>query len=162
VPSRFREIIERDVPDLFAVRVATRENALTHEQLAGLGIDEGSVLAMLVETHRGWLCEEDGQIVGFAMGNRENGEMWVIALLPQYEGRGIGAELLTRVEEWLWTEGWEEIWLTTDIDPTLRAYGFYLRQGWVDHEIKNGLRYMRKRNPSGGVRRPDSRPPGRP
>jgi ribosomal protein S18 acetylase RimI-like enzyme len=121
---RFREIREHDVVSLFAVRVATRENRLSREQLAGLSINEKTVLAMLDTTHRGWLCEKDDQVVGFAMGNRENGEMWVIALLPDYEGRGIGAELLTRVEDWLWSEGWAEIWLMTDIGPTRRAYGF--------------------------------------
>jgi GNAT superfamily N-acetyltransferase len=148
---RFREIEARDVPELFAVRVATRENALSREELARLGITEGTVLAMLETTHRGWLCEEDDQLVGFAMGNRENGEVWVIALLPDYEGRGIGAELLTRVEDWLWSEGWAEIWLTTDVDPALRAYGFYQRQGWLDHEIKDRLRYMKKTNPNKAI-----------
>lgn len=143
----FREIEAPDVPAIFAVRVATRENTLSLEELTGLGITEDSVLAMLGRTHRGWLCEDGGQVVGFAMGNWENGELWVIALLPGYEGRGIGAELLTRVENWLWSEGWGEIWLTTDVDTSLRAYGFYLRQGWVDREIKDGMRYMKKTNP---------------
>lgn len=145
---RFREIRGYDVASLFAVRVATRENTLSREQLAGLGINEKTVLAMLDTTHCGWLCEEDDQVVGFAMGNRENGEMWVIALLPGYEGRGIGAELLTRVEDWLWSKGWAEIWLTTDVDPTRRAYGFYQRQGGIDHEIKDDRRYMKKTNPN--------------
>jgi ribosomal protein S18 acetylase RimI-like enzyme len=86
----------------------------------------------------------DDRVVGFAMGNRVNGEMWVIAVLPYYEGRGIGAELLRRVEDWLWSQGWSEIWLTTDVDPALRAYGFYRRQGWIDHEIRDGARFMKK------------------
>ncbi|HEY7727980.1 MAG TPA: GNAT family N-acetyltransferase [Candidatus Eisenbacteria bacterium] len=144
----YREIGERDVPALFSVRVATRENALSLDELARLGITEASVLSMLRTTHRGWLCEENGRVVAFAMGNRETGEMWVIAVLPDRERRGIGAALLTRVESWLWSEGWTEIWLTTDVDPSLRAYGFYRRQGWMDREIKNGLRYMRKENPN--------------
>jgi GNAT superfamily N-acetyltransferase/2'-5' RNA ligase len=146
-----REIEPHDIPALFAVRVATRQNALSLDELTSLGITEESVLATLGATHRGWLCEEDGRVVGFAMGNRENGEMWVIALLPEFEGRGIGAALMARVEEWLWSEGWSEIWLTTDTDPALRAYGFYRRLGWADHEIKDGLRYMKKARPSGGV-----------
>jgi len=74
--------------------------------------------------------------------------MWVIAVLPDYENRGIGAELLSRVEDWLWSAGWEQIWLTTDLNPALRAYGFYQRQGWVDHKIEDELRYMQKVNPS--------------
>jgi GNAT superfamily N-acetyltransferase len=145
----FREIERRDVSELFAVRAATRENALSSDQLAGLGITEESVRAMLGATHRGWLCEIDGEVAGFAMGNRKNGEMWVVAVLPEYEGRGIGSELLARVENWLWSEGWNDIWLTTDVDPSLRAYGFYRGRAWVDREIKDGLRYMEKTKPSG-------------
>jgi len=141
---KFRAIGEHDVADLFAVRAATRENALSREQLVDLGIDLKSVAAMLNTTHRGWLCEADNRVVGFAMGNRRTGEMWVIAVLPDYEGRGIGMQLLKRVEDWLWSEGWTESWLTTGVDPTPRAYGFYKSQGWFDHEIKDNLRYMKK------------------
>ncbi len=141
---KIRKIIIDDVPALFPLRAATRENALSIEQLDRMGINGESVVRMLESTHRGWLCEADGRIVGFAMGNRENGEMWVIAVLPEYEGQGIGVQLLTAVEEWLWTEGWNEIWLTTDVDTTLRAYGFYLKHGWADTEVKDGMRYMKK------------------
>jgi GNAT superfamily N-acetyltransferase len=117
------------------VRIATRENTYTMDGLDRLGITEASVTDMIKTTHRGWLCEVDKQVVGFAIGNRKNGEMWVIGVLPEYEGKGVGKELLIRVEDWLWSEGWNEIWLTTDIDPSLRAYGFYRSQGWMDNEI---------------------------
>ena len=33
-------------------------------------------------------------------------------------------------------------WLTTDLDTSLRAYGFYRRQGWTDWKIERGLRWM--------------------
>ena len=58
------------------------------------------------------------------MGNLKTGEMWVIAVLREFEGRGIGRQLLARVEDWLRSEGWDEIWLTTDVDESLRAVGF--------------------------------------
>lgn len=143
---KFREITRDDIPSLFAVRIATRENALSLEELSAQGITEESVGGMIQTTHRGWLCEADGRAIGFAMGNGQTGEMWVIAVLPELEGRGIGARLMTLVEDWLWSRGWEEIWLTTDIDTSLCAYGFYLKRGWTDAEIKDGLRYMKKRN----------------
>jgi ribosomal protein S18 acetylase RimI-like enzyme len=143
----FREITDADVPALFVVRVATRENTLSLEELHNLGITEESVQEMLKTSHRGWLCEDGGKVVGFTMGNRDTGEMWVIALLPEHEGRGIGARLLTLVEDWLFSTGWKEIWLTTDTDPRLRAYGFYQKQGWQDSEIKDDNRYMIKKNP---------------
>jgi GNAT superfamily N-acetyltransferase len=144
----FREIKPEDVPALFAVRVATRENAYTLAELRKLGITEESVCEQLRTSHAGWLCEEGARVVGFSMADRRTGEMWVIAVLPEFEGRGVGARLLQSVEDWLWSQGWSEAWLTTSIDPALRAYGFYRKQGWVDHEIRDGLRYMKKRRPA--------------
>jgi ribosomal protein S18 acetylase RimI-like enzyme len=142
-----REIASEDVPALFEVRVATRENAYTREELAALGITEASVRERLRTTHGGWLCEMGGKVVGFSMADSTTGELWVIAVLPEFEGRGIGSRLLRMAEEWLWGRGLEESWLTTSVDISLRAYGFYKKQGWTDREIRDGLRYMVKRKP---------------
>ncbi len=140
----FREIQPRDVPSLFEVRVATHENALSREELAARGVTEASVREQLAGSFRGWLCEVEGRVVGFAMGDRSTGEMWVIAVLPEYIGRRIGSRLLTAVECWLTECGCPRLWLTTDVDPTLKAYSFYLDHGWVDDRIADGNRYMVK------------------
>ena len=78
--------------------------------------------------------------------NKTSGEMWVIAVLNKHEGKGIGKKLLTLVEDWLWSEGWKEIWLTTDPDETDRAVGFYRHLGWKDWKLEKD-RHMRKRKP---------------
>ena len=140
----FREIEPPDLPALFEVRTATDENSYTLDELHALGITEASVLEKLQRSFRGWLCEVDGVVVGFAMGDRLTGELWVIAVLTDYVRRGIGSELLRRVEQWLWSEGCTRLWLTTDTDTGLRAYGFYRNRGWEDDRIGNGLRYMVK------------------
>jgi ribosomal protein S18 acetylase RimI-like enzyme len=143
----FAKITPADVPDLFRVRTATRENVLSLDQLAALGITEGSVTDMLSQTHRGWLCRVGGETVGFAMGNRADGEMWVIAVLPEHERKGIGRELLRLVEDGLRSAGHSELWLTTDEDTSLRAYGFYRNAGWRDDGLRDGVRVMRKGRP---------------
>ena len=137
-----------DITAIFDVRVATWHNERGAEELTRMGITHASVRAMLEDSHRGWLCESDVGVVGFAMGNRGTGEMGVIAVLQTYEDRGIGRELLTRVENWLWSEGWEEIWLTTDTDEAFRAVGFYGRLGWQDWKIESSDRFMRKVKPA--------------
>lgn len=81
------------------------------------------------------------------MGNQQTGEMWVIAVLPDYENRGVGRRLLTLVEDWLWSTGWKALWLTTAPDENFRAVGFYRRLGWVDWKFENGDRFMRKNRP---------------
>ena len=67
-----RRIEASDVPQLFRVRAATDENRLTLDRLAALGINENSVREKLLSSHQGWLCEEQGSVVGFAIGDRYN------------------------------------------------------------------------------------------
>lgn len=141
---RFRPINDDDVPSIFEVRVATWHNDSGSEELTRMGITHDSVREMMKREHRGWLCETDGRIVGFSMGDGGTGEMWVIAVLKEYEGRGVGKRLLTLVEDWLFSAGWSEIWLTTDTDDEIRAVGFYRHLGWSDWKIENGDRYMKK------------------
>ena len=129
---------------LFDVRTSVRENIYTRVGLYRDGITEKAVAEMIASTHRGWLCEVDSKIVGFAMANGATGEFWVIAVLPEYEGRGIGSKLLRLAEDWLGTMGWKELWLWTSLDTSLRAYSFYRKAGWIDAEIRADQRIMKK------------------
>ncbi len=146
----FRPITPQDLPTLFNLRTRTRENRLTHEDLQALGITPESVTGKLHGTLRGWLCEEGKKVLGFSMSDGATGELWVVAVLPEAEGRGIGAGLMDLAEGWLWANRCPQAWLTTDLDPTLRAYGFYLKRGWEDWKLERGLRFLRlsPRNPT--------------
>lgn len=139
---KFREITADDVPELFYVRPRTRENALTLEELERLGINPRSVTASLSESTKGWVCDDADRIVAFSMADRATGEFLVIAVLPEYEGKGIGGRLMALAEEWLAESGCRRAWLTTDVDTRLRAYGFYRKRGWTDWKIERDLRWM--------------------
>ena len=120
-----------DLPAVFAVRLSTVENAITIDELRDdYGITQES-LAESMGTHVcGWLCEDADIVVGFSMGDQKNGEVQVVAVRPNYEGRGIGKTVLSLVTDWLFAAGHQEIWLGANPDPTIRAYGFYRRLGW--------------------------------
>ena len=133
----FRQIEARDVRELLHLRTQVKENVLTAEDLARRGITEAEVIRKISGSYRGWLCECDGRIVGFAMGDRRTGEMWVIAVLPAYEGRGIGRRLLGLVEEWLFAFH-DELWLTTEDNPANRAWRVYLKAGWRKVSAEEG------------------------
>lgn len=141
---RYREIAPADIPALFRVRTRTRENSYTIEQFHRLDITPESVTVKLATSFSGWLCTVSDQVVGFCMADRSTGELWVIAILPEFEGRGIGGRLMRLAEQWLWSWGRERAWLTTDVDVTLRAYGFYRHLGWRDWKIERGLRWMER------------------
>ncbi len=126
----FREIESKDIPDIFDVRLLTNENQVTSEYLAGIGITPKSIADGLADPLKGWLCEVSGKVIGFSLGNKETGEMMVVAVLPEYEKRGIGEKLMELIQHWLWSCGHDEIWLLATPDPKLRASGFYKKLGW--------------------------------
>jgi GNAT superfamily N-acetyltransferase len=139
---RFREITVADVPALFRVRQRTRENRLTLGELERLGITPQSVTDSLGVSTKGWVCVDCGGVVGFSMADRATGEFLVIAVLPEYEGKGVGGRLMSLAEEWLAAAGCRRAWLSTDLNTSLRAYGFYRKRGWSDWKIERGNRYM--------------------
>lgn len=127
----YREMTAADLPAIFALRLSTNENAVTMAELEEVyGVTPASLAEGLKSRLKGWLCEEEGKALGFAMGDRENGEVQVVAVLPGVEGRGIGRVVLAHVSAWLFGAGHQEIWLLANPDPEIRATGFYRRLGW--------------------------------
>ena len=92
----FRKMTSADVPVSFEIAIAGREKSFTREGLYAAGITEEFVVEALDgdRSVEGWACECDGRVVGVAMGNKTNGEFWVMVVLPEYEKRGIGFETL--------------------------------------------------------------------
>ena len=120
-----------DLPAAFSVRLSTVENVVTMEQLKADYDTTPESVAEAMQSHvKGWLCEDSESVVGFSMGDGSTGEVLVVAVLPNYKGNGIGRTLMERVQDWLFSEGHEEIWLITTPDPGTRAYGFYRKLGW--------------------------------
>ena len=117
-----REATRSDVFRLVAVRDAVKENILTSD------IPHERIVAGLEVRGKGWVAENEGLVVGFSMADREESMIWALFLLPGWEGRGLGTALLGRAVGWLWREGCESIWLTTE--PGSRAEGFYAHAGW--------------------------------
>jgi len=140
-----RKMEPRDVRRCLEVRTSVRENSYSIEALRQEGITEEAVATMLATTHRGWVGEIGERIVGFSIGNRSNGEFWVIAVLPEFEGRGIGRQLMEQAVQWLRANACAAIWLRTSPDISTRAYGFYRKFGWQDCSIQDGQRVMKLR-----------------
>ncbi len=131
MPLTFRPMTVADLPAVLTVRLSTRENAITLAELEeDYGITPESLAESMRSNVRGWLCADGDRVVGFAMGDRSNGEVQVVAVLPSREGRGIGKTLLRHVLNWLFASGHDEVWLRANPDPKIRATGFYRKLGW--------------------------------
>ena len=140
--AKFREMTAADMPGVFYVRPRTRENAMTLDELQRLGINPQTVVESFEKSTKGWVCEDHGRIVAFSIADFATSEFLAIAVLPEFEGRGVGGRLMAMAEEWLAASGCQRAWLTTDLDTSLRAYGFYCKRGWTDWKLERGLRWM--------------------
>jgi GNAT superfamily N-acetyltransferase len=126
-----REATLADVEATFQVRALTRENAISRERLATLGVTPASVAsAMTGGSYRSWVAEVRDEIVGFCNADADTGEVVVLAVLPQHEGHGWGAALLSAAVSFLHSQNRERIWLFASPLETLRSHGFYRANGW--------------------------------
>ena len=127
----FRETLPSDVEVLFSVRGRTRENPLSSEQLEQFGITTEVIAGHIAGGRiKGWVCWHESDVVGFCNGDAETGEVLVLAVLPEYESRGIGTTLLAHVVEWLRSVGFNTPWLAASPNAATRAHGFYRSLGW--------------------------------
>ena len=121
----------QDIETLFEIRTSVRENYQSREEIAELGITLDSVAKMLQTDCNAWIAELENQSIGFSIANKTEKTIFGIFVLPSFEGQGAGRALMQAAEDWLWFHDIEEIWLLTDQNPKLRAYGFYLHLGWI-------------------------------
>lgn len=147
--TSIRIATEADVATLFAIRTDVRENNMTPEALADVGVTPESVAEMLRTDARAWLADWGGQPAGFAMADASRGTVFALFVRRGFEERGLGRALLAEAAAWLFARGWEEIWLTTGADAP-GANAFYRRVGWHEDGVaENGeIRYTLARPPS--------------
>lgn len=119
----------RDVLAIQRVRHSVRENRLTSTV-----ISDADVVEAIERTGRGWVVELDGEVVAFAVGNAETGNIWALFVDPAHEGRGHGRRLHDEMLAWLWGHGLERLWLTTA--PGTRAQRFYEAAGWQNGGVQ--------------------------
>lgn len=132
---RYRPALPEDAEECVTLRGKTRENAFSEEQLRSIGITVDSWRENIRSgALPGHVCICDMNMVGYCFGARQTGEIVVLALLPEFERRGIGRELLDRMATELAKLGHSRLFLGCSTDPTSRSYGFYRHLGWRSTE----------------------------
>lgn len=126
-----RRAVPDDAPACVRLRGRTRENAVSEERLRTLGI---TVASWAEDIRRdalpGFVALDGAQLAGYAFGDAATGEVVVLALLPAYEGQGLGSRLLGRVVDELRARGHGRLFLGCAADPAVRSWGFYRHLGW--------------------------------
>ncbi|MFV3288988.1 GNAT family N-acetyltransferase [Pseudomonas sp. NY11955] len=119
-----------DIEVLFDIRTSVTQNHLSREQLHELGITAQVLAEAIGNGPCVWIAQWQQEAVGFAMVDREQGELFALFVRPGHEGKGLGRMLLQQAEKALF-ERHHVIHLTTDGDEAVRANDFYRRSGWV-------------------------------
>jgi GNAT superfamily N-acetyltransferase len=121
----FREATRADIPQIQIVRNAVKENRLSNPDL----VTDADCETFMFIRGKGWVCEIGGKIVGFAIADLQDDNIWALFLLPEVERQGIGKGLHKLMLDWYFAQGKEHVWLGTA--PGTRAEGFYKAAGWT-------------------------------
>lgn len=132
----FREAVPEDIPEMQVIRNAVTENQLSSPKL----VTDAAVLEFITQRGKGWVCESDSRIAGFAIADLLKDNIWALFIHPDFEGKGIGRQLQRLMLDWYFLQKKEQVWLGTL--PGTRAEGFYRQSGWIENGM-NGSREIR-------------------
>ena len=137
----FREAEVKDIPQMQIVRNAVKENTLSNPAL----VTDADVEDYITRRGRGWVCEINELIVGFAIADLIDKNIWALFVHPDAEGKGIGKQLHDRMMNWYFSQTDETVWLSTS--PGTRAETFYKMQGWKEAGVygKGELKFEMKK-----------------
>lgn len=120
-----REAKIEDIRQIQTVRNSVNENTLSDPNL----VTDKDCEAFITVRGKGWVCEVDNQIIGFAIADLKENNIWALFLNPQFEGKGIGQLLHRTMLNWYFSQTREKVWLGTAFNT--RAERFYRKAGWT-------------------------------
>ncbi len=120
----FREATIEDVLQLQLIRHSVKENVLSNPAL----VPDEDVVDYISRRGKGWVCEMDEAVVGFAIADLHDHNIWALFIHPDYEKMGIGKHLHQLMLDWYFSQTSQPVWLGTS--PGTRAEGFYKAAGW--------------------------------
>jgi ribosomal protein S18 acetylase RimI-like enzyme len=132
----YRTAVPNDIAACIELRGKTRENSVSIERLKALGVTLESWSSDVAEGRvTGYLCLDAGKLAGYSFGDIPTGEVVVLALLPEWEGKGIGKHLLDTIVQDFVKLGFRRVFLGCSSNPKVRSYGFYRHLGWMSTGI---------------------------
>lgn len=122
----FREANSNDIKQMQVVRNAVKENVLSNPAL----VTDEDCEEYITVRGKGWVCEMDNVITGFAIADLQDKSIWALFVHPEHEKKGIGKKLHDDMLSWYFSKTKETVWLTTS--PGTRAEMFYRKSGWKE------------------------------
>lgn len=122
----FREAKIDDISQIQIVRNSVKENMLSNPNL----VTDEDCKVYLTERGKGWVCEIKNEIVGFAIVDMLENNIWALFVNPKFEDQGIGKQLHNMMLNWYFQQTQTPVWLGTA--PNTRAEKFYKLSGWKE------------------------------
>ena len=116
----------KDIPQIQVVRNLVTENRLSDPAL----VPDSDVEDYINRRGKGWVCEINGGIVGFAIADLVDNNIWALFIHPDFERLGIGKKLHDEMLNWYFSRTDKTLWLGTA--PKTRAEMFYRKAGWKE------------------------------
>ncbi|HVI43744.1 MAG TPA: GNAT family N-acetyltransferase [Chitinophaga sp.] len=121
-----REAVITDIKQIQNVRNAVKENTLSNPAL----VTDQDCQEYITVRGKGWVCEIDNQVVGFAIADLKANNIWALFVLPGFDKQGIGRQLHDSMLNWYFSQTHHSVWLGTA--PDTRAETFYRKSGWTE------------------------------
>lgn len=121
-----REATVDDISQIQIVRNAVKENVLSDPAL----VSDEDCKEYITVRGKGWVCEVEGEVVGFAIVDMKDHNIWALFVTPSFEKMGIGRALHDAMLTWYFAQTAHPVWLGTA--PGTRAEGFYRSAGWIE------------------------------
>ena len=119
-----RQAEPADIGGMQIVRRAVKENALSHQDR----IKDNDYITFITTRGNGWVYETVDGILGFAIADLQQHNVWALFVHPDAEKRGIGKALQKVMLDWYFCQTNHTLWLSTS--PETRAATFYAKSGW--------------------------------
>jgi len=122
----FREATPEDIKQIQVVRNAVKENTLSDPNL----VTDRDCEDFINKRGKGWVCEIENRIVGFAIADLKENNIWALFIDPKFEQKGIGQTLHKLMLDWYFKQTKATVWLGTAFNT--RAEKFYRKAGWME------------------------------
>jgi GNAT superfamily N-acetyltransferase len=132
-----REAKVEDIAQIQIVRHSVKENILSNPDL----VTDEDCVNYITNRGKGWVCEINKEIIGFAIVDLIDHNIWALFLNPNFEKQGIGKKLHDIMLDWYFSKTKIKVWLGTDFNT--RAEKFYRSAGWqaVGENGKNEIKF---------------------
>lgn len=131
---KVRRAIVEDVDSIFDVRTSVRENHMSEEDLAEIGVTRESTRQAIMDNSLPiWCAFVNEQLIGFSSIKIADKELFALFVRPEHEGKGAGSMLHDIAVNW-WVRNFPNEPLNLNTNKNARSFSFYQKREWVEVE----------------------------